>query len=295
MTAPSYQADLERVVALLERWIARVAGDDGLGWLHGKKSEISEGAPEWKFFTAFSGAPRFVGKADLELQAEDLEEADALRRGWRPEGWSRDQAARAVLVLSYPHDDAVAYFEVLDRVFSTADAREQVALYQCLPLFPYPDHFRTRAAEGLRTNMTSVFNAVAHNNPYPAEYLDEAAWNQMVLKALFVGSALHKIQGLDERANPELARMLVDYAHERWSASRSVSPELWRPVGRFAGDGVIEDLARVLESENPFERDAAALALTDAGTPKANALLNDRPDLMQRIESGDLSWSNMYS
>ncbi len=45
--------------------------------------------------------------------------------------------------------------------------------------------------------MRVVFEAVAHRNPYPAEQLPEAAWNQMVLKALFVGSRLAPIVGLD--------------------------------------------------------------------------------------------------
>ena len=45
----------------------------------------------------------------------------------------------------------------------------------------------------------------------------------MVLKALFVESTLHPIQGLDARANEALAHMLCDYAHERWAAGRPVS------------------------------------------------------------------------
>ncbi len=56
----------------------------------------------------------------------------------------------------------------------------------------------------------------------------------MVLKALFVGSALDPIIGLDDRANPELARILIDYARERWAAARPVTPELWRTVTPFA-------------------------------------------------------------
>jgi hypothetical protein len=57
--------------------------------------------------------------------------------------------------------------------------------------------------------MKPVFEAVAHRNPYPQETFAEDAWNQMVVKAFFIGSTLWSIQGLDERANPRLARMLV--------------------------------------------------------------------------------------
>ena len=116
----------------------------------------------------------------------------------------------------------------------TADVAEAIAFYRGLPLYPDPERLEAQAAEGTRTNMRAVFEAVAHRSPYPKEQFAENRWNHMVLKALFVGSALHPIQGLEERANPTLARMLCDYAHERWAAGRPVSPELWRCVGPHA-------------------------------------------------------------
>ncbi len=86
----------------------------------------------------------------------------------------------------------------------------------------------------------------------------------MVLKALFVGVALHPIAGLDDRANPALMRMLCDYAHERWAAGRAVSPELWRCVGPHADEAARADLERVLAEGEPGERKAAAWALEGA-------------------------------
>ena len=72
---------------------------------------------------------------------------------------------------------------------------ELAAFYRGLPLYPDPPRYLARATEGLRTNMKNVFESIAHRNPYPSEQFPEAAWNQMVLKALFVGSALRPIVG----------------------------------------------------------------------------------------------------
>ena len=55
--------------------------------------------------------------------------------------------------------------------------------------------------------------------------------------------------------------MLCDYAHERWAASRPVSPELWRCVGPHATGAALQDLEKVLKQGTEPERKAAALAL----------------------------------
>ena len=130
-----------------------------------------------------------------------------------------------------------------------------------------------RCREGLRSNITPVFCAVAHRNPYPVEQLAEDAWNQMVLKALFVGAELDPIEGLDARANPALSRMLCDYAHERWSAGRTISPELWRCVGPHADDAAVADLERALETSDDATRAAVLATLKTCPHPRAKELL----------------------
>ena len=105
----------------------------------------------------------------------------------------------------------------------------------------------------------------------------------MVLKALFVGSALQPIVGLDGAPMPPLARMLCDYAHERWAAGRPVSPELWRCVGPYAMGGMVGDLGRVLEKGTDPERAAAALALSRSPDPAAAALLAPIPNCRRRL------------
>ena len=217
------------------------------------------------------------------------EPAAKARPGWDPSNWTVDQAARIRLLLAATAGSDT-FVRRLDQLCATADVDELVAFYRGLPIYPDPPQHRLRAAEGLRTNMKVVFEAVAHRNPYPSEQLPQDAWNQMVLKALFVGSTLHPIIGLDARANAPLARMLGDYAHERWSAARPVSPELWRCVGPFAIGPLLADLERVLESGTPAERAAAVLALRSAEGPEARRLLDRHAALRDAVTAGGADW-----
>jgi hypothetical protein len=136
-----------------------------------------------------------------------------------------------------------------------------------------------------------VFEAVAHRNPYPREQFDEDRWNQMVLKALFIGAILNPIQGLDERANPVLARIMCDYAHERWAAGRQITPEIWRCVGPFAEGDMLADLERVAGSADPREREAAALALSSNPSAEAGEILKTLGEEARKIESGEVGWA----
>lgn len=285
-------ADTQRSAAIIgERLhlaLARQLDANALAWLDEKRERIEAGAPDYVFFSAFSAAPRYTGKQPLRLTSEDMQVIGDGLTDWNC--WRVDQAARALLLLTLDNSDGGGYASKLYKLSTCADLDELIALYRSLPLLPHAERLVPLAAEGARSNMSEVFNAVALGNAFPAKHFDDAAWNQLVLKALFVDSPLHAIFGLDRRANRELARMLVDYAHERWAAGRPVSPELWHPVGPFADDDMIADLEKVLADTDPKQQAAAALALSQSRSTRAAEVLARRPDLHAAIAEKRLTW-----
>ena len=273
----------------LQDWLDQRLDPAATAWLHDSAASLAGGGTDRELFRVVSLVSRKVGKAPLALDAAALALAEESRPGWDPSRWSVDQAARVRLLLAAA-GDGDAFVRRLDQLCATADVDELVAFYRGLPLYPDPPRHRMRASEGVRSNMSVVFEAVAHHNPYPAEQLPEEAWNQMVLKALFVGSALDPIVGLDRRANATLARMLGDYAHERWAAGRPVSPELWRCVGPFASGPMLDDLGRVLETGKPPERAAAVLALRSSPFPDARRLLDRHAGWRDAVAARGVDW-----
>jgi hypothetical protein len=257
---------------LLHSWLHRQLAAGAQVWLDEQLGKLGGEVPDRDLYLALGLVPRRLGKADLELRV--------------------DQAAR-ILILLHAGRTGERFAARFAQLCRTADVAEAIAFYRGLPLYPDPQLLEAQAAEGTRTNMRAVFEAVAHRSPYPREQFAENRWNHMVLKALFVGSTLHPIQGLDERANPTLARMLCDYAHERWAAGRPVSPELWRCVGPHADAEALGDLQRVLATGDATERNAAALALAACPDAKASALLTQAPDLAAAVARGELTWDNL--
>jgi len=273
---------------LLDGWLTERLDEPSAAWLHEKVGSTLRGGADPAFFLAFGLVPRKVGRGPLALSEGELAEARTARPGWDPSRWTVDQAARSLLLLALPSGDAASHRAALDRVQNDAELGELVALFQTLPLLPHPPAHRERAAEAIRSNMLPVFQAVALDNPYPAEELDDAAWAQLVLKCLFVESPLHRVHGLDARTTPELARMLADYAHERWAAGRLVSPELWRCVGPVAEGALLADLERVLATGSDRERAAVALAVRS--NPEVRPLLDAHARTIESALRSFPSW-----
>lgn len=277
---------------LLYRWLSRQLVGDAAAWLDDALQTLGRDKSDRTFYKLFGFVPRKLGKDDLRLTADDLREAATARPGWDPCLWSVDQAARVLLLLR-SESDGEKLFARTEQLFITADVGELVALYRGLPLYPGQPLYAKRGSEGIRTNIRPVFEAVAHCNPFPAEQFDEAAWNQMVLKALFIGTPLWPIQGLDERANQSLATMLVNYAHERWAAHRTVSPELWRCVGPFADESTLDDLQKVYTSDEPRQWQAAALAIAACPHPRAREILAVESKLGRAVDTAGVSWKSI--
>ena len=275
----------ERINNFLQRILNPSLPAQGQDWLQQQLANLKS---EKDFYLAFSRAPRFTGRELLKLTSEDITEAESLRTGFNPQHWTTDQAARTLLVLAIPHNSPEEYVTILNKVFSTADLSELATLYSALPLLPYPEMHMKRAAEGVRTTMTQVFDAIALNNPYPHDYLPEEAWNQMVLKSIFNVRPLYQIYGLDNRRNEALANIAIDYAHERWAAGRTLTPELWRLVGPFLTSATVKDVERLLQSPEKIQKEAAVLALSESSLPVAKVLLETNPEISRNLEN--LNW-----
>lgn len=184
----------------------------------------------------FAIIPRKTGKAVVTVTHEQEELLKSTRPGFAIDNWTADRLSRVWLLMRYKDVDEGSYFKAIENLFSAAEMNELVALYSALPVLQYPQLWVKRCAEGIRSNIGTVLEAIMYNNPYPAENLEEAAWNQMVLKAFFTDKQVNKLFGLDNRANQELARILIDYAKERQAANRKVDDMLWYIVGKFAND-----------------------------------------------------------
>jgi len=290
MPSDQRHLDLSNLQKTILGWLKKRLDTDNFERLNSSFESIRQDAQDWEVFSSFSLASRYSGKEPLDLSDDEESNAESLRTGWSPSYWSMDQLARTLLLLGLAERDKQEFLDKLDKLFVSADLGENIALYKSLPVLPYPDNLADRAAEGIRTNITDVFNAVALRNPFPADFFDEDAWNQVILKSLFIGSPVYLIQGVDKRRNESLARMLVEYAHERWSAGREVSPELWRSVGPFIDEAIVIDIEKELTHSDKLHRHAAVLSLMESPSEAASKKLINYSDLVKEVESSGIGW-----
>lgn len=243
------------------------------------------------FNSSFVLLPRKTGKATIQINDEHREAISATRKDFSVEGWSIDRLSRVWLLMQLDPSEKDTYQRIIENLFLAAEMNELVALYSSLPLLAYPQMWMKRCAEGIRNTMDSVLEAVMYHNPYPSEYLEQLAWNQMILKAFFTGKKVEKITGLDARANSELAHILIDYAKERWAAKREMNPMLWRLVGRFIDEEILADIKKGLVISGKAEKRPIVLAISECSYKPAMALLED-PELKEIAADSSLSWKS---
>ena len=213
------------MIELVETLVLRGAEANAAGWF---RRNLGEGVASstTRFRAAFAGAGRRLGEREPSIGADDL--ARLQQAGLvTPERWRLAMFARAALLMralsTLPADEHPNFVRELYR---RGDFREQSAILQSLILLPRPERFVTLAVEACRTNVGDVFEAIACENIYPATHFADLNFNQLVIKAFFVGIAVGRIAGLEARKTPELRRMAADYASERRAAGRSVPGDI---------------------------------------------------------------------
>lgn len=203
------------------------------------------------------------------------------------------QVARIYLLSEVLSQDIEFYTPKVANIIQVADTGELETFLKYLVLLPNPEAYKQTAVEALRTNIAIIFDAISLNNPYPAKYFNDQQWNQMYLKAAFMERDLSQIESVDERANEDLTRIISDYAHERWAASRKIDPMFWRPVSKFLNEELLNDMNTLLESEDVIENKSGALCCYYSENDKAIALLNNKPELKHRVADGQISWNTI--
>jgi hypothetical protein len=151
---------------------------------------------------------RFFAQTDRRLGRDPLPDAPQ---------WTAGQAGRAILLAALA--EAPAGVDRLVTVYQEGDAAERLAVLKALPLLPIGAAATPVLHDALRTNDTRLVAAAL--GPY-ATHLDAATWRQGVIKCVFMGVPLAVVDGLDERADADLAAMLAGLAEERGAAGRAM-------------------------------------------------------------------------
>ncbi|MBS1750404.1 MAG: EboA domain-containing protein [Bacteroidetes bacterium] len=281
---------VKELSTIISTIIEKNVNKEVFNWLQEK---IHGNLPSAQFNAAFAMMPRKTGKTEITITDTVSNEIDQIYPGLSFEGWTIDRLSRIWLLMSRDSEQENAYVAAIENLFLAADMNELVALYSALPVLAYPARWKARCAEGVRSNIGVVGTAVICNNPYPAAWLDDPAWNQLVMKAIFTDKPVDRIYEIDRRANAELANILLDYAHERWAAGRKINPQLWRSVGKFIDEKNFADIERIGNSNDPLEREAAALACYNSNFLQAKEWLNRHENLKSAIENKSLTWSSL--
>jgi hypothetical protein len=241
-------------------------------------------------------APRKLGKADLQPTAVEVQAAQTLRQGLDPTEWSVDQTARIAFTLAFYQGDEAGFVQQVAMLVDTSEINELLAIFRGFALFPHPQALEPKAREAIRSTMRPVYEAMSHRNPYPFEFFDEAAWNQMIVKAFFLDSSIWQIQGVDERYNPDLSVILISLVQERWAAGRFIAPEIWRcAVPHANAEGVVVILQAL--AGKALERELQVIAKICLSHPALCA-----PEVVQTVKAkswavdpNSLPWSSFAS
>lgn len=219
--------------------LATTAGQERLKWLEEAVESVLHDRSV--LATMFPAVGRKVGRQRLGQDQVTVHD------------WTVDDAGRVLLLLAAGED---ACDEIHD-LYRFGDAAERRAILRALPFLPGCDRIAAFVEDALRTNDPRLIAAAVSR--YALDQLDDDAFNQAILKCVFVGVPLPDVT---EQATPELARMLAGYVHERVAAGRDVPADVWPLIEAHAPLDLLDAIEAELDHPVRNRREAAAAALT---------------------------------
>jgi hypothetical protein len=177
--------------------------------------------------------------------------------------WTVDDAVRSLLLDALGSSVAAE----LEGLYRHGDTAERRGVLRWIGLLPDGNDLgvdglaRELVDDALRSNDLRLVAAAL--GPWAVRHLDDAAFNQAVLKCLFVGLPPSGIDGLDGRVTSELCRMLAGYVHERVAAGRDVPAEVWDVIDRYPPAREVAAIEAELTHPVAERRHAARATLAD--------------------------------
>jgi len=282
---------LERVKTCLADAVSSVIEDKAGNALDTQLARIRESSPDLESIgntiaIAMPSATRSMGQAAIECVLP-LVVPDEGKTACKVAGWTLGDAVRVLLlleaILAYGEKTGCSIQGIIDICYRYGDDEERSSILKGIYWLDSEAEMVLFVIDAGRTNSRWLFAAIMQHNPYPAAYYNEAQYNQLLMKALFMDLSIEPVQCLQERRNMELARICGDFIEERLEAGRAVPASLWLALKcEFMDEELVGEFARHLGSDDVQQRYFTAKALTWQDT--IPALIRDAVDRRRPLE-----------
>lgn len=232
--------------------------EQGRIWLSNARSKLAElddtlDAIADQFAILSATAKRHIGESLLIGEIASGFNQDAYQQCDRLflDVWTATDAARILLLAEIISSKDISADQLFQLSYRYGDGGERASLIKGLALMQLSSDSTNFVIDVARTNSLELFSALVHKNPWPTIFFPEPAFNQLVLKSLFMGFNLVNVEGLRSARNPDLGRMTADYVQERIDAVREIPGSIWLAVDvdRLTEQGLMA-LETVLNSES---------------------------------------------
>ena len=252
----------------------RLGAGDALNWLDARSAEDLDAVRH-----AMADIGRVMGKKPLiaGFGSRDSATLDGVYGSMRVGSWRCDEAARTLLLATVA-DRSDTPHDVLFGLYDLGDTDTRVGALHALNFVAEVDTDRGMelVLDAGRTYLDPLLTAAWCDNPFSARFMTDEAYRGALLKALFCNVPVDGFLGLEERADPDMAKSLYDYADEREAAGRHVPATVWIVAALHPRPGLVARLIGRIEHPLPAERVVAARALANARDPRAASFIDER-------------------
>jgi len=221
----------------LYKKVEQVIDTQGSDWFEQARSQLSQfsgdldaTANNLVFLTSVAKKKLGMTLLNGEIKLEFPPDKYGQRNKIYLEHWTITDAARIILLTEALKSGTFSVNDLFQLCFKYSDGGERASLLKGLSFLSLGEESTSFIISTARTNSLEIFSALVYKNPWVVMKFPIPAYNQVVLKALFLNINIMNLEGLRAARNPELGRMAADYVQERLDAGREIPESIWLAV-----------------------------------------------------------------